>query len=539
MNDMAGASIASRVVPRAIMKERRFVLRYDQGRSLLPDGEIVSRGCNLLVRIDEVFRRGGQAGQWSLAHHAYHGDLFVALRELLRDLSEEFPREWEAALAEASVLESAADAARERGDHGALLAANHELLVWGRRLQRSWIASCMSLMTGRLREAAELFVRRSDGGVEILASSLDWFQQEWGRDALISLPGLLFATGRYEDARRFLRRFVRYERGGLLPNRIPERGRPETAEYNSSDAPLWFISVLARAGVWTQDGSIADEFLPVARRIAAGYRDGASFERLGRSHVVRMADDGLISVPAQSTWMDADPDARGNPVTPRNGKPAEINALWYAALRFLAEAETRAGRVSDADAWSVLAERVKASFNARFWDESLGVLRDVVDGDRHGDAVRPNMLFAVSHGGDLLAPDQRRRIVAAARERLLTPFGLRTLSSDDPAYRGRYRTELPPSEKDRAYHQGTVWPWLIGAYCDAVARVIGDRGGSRDEVREEVLSIVAPLCEQFLSSPERSLPEVFDGEPSYRPGGTRSQAWSVAELARVVDEHLG
>lgn len=533
------AAIAAARAVQAITKERRFVLRFDQGRSILPDGEISSCGFNLLIRMDEAFRRGGEAGQWSLAHHAHHGDLFMAMGELLRDLAAEPSGDWADARSAAASLERTAVAAREGGEHEAMLAANCGLLALGRRLQRAFVASHSSLMENRLREAAGLFVRRGDDGVELLASSLDWFQQEWGRDALISLPGLLFATARFDDARSFLRRFAVHERGGLLPNRIPERGRPETAEYNSSDAPLWFVSAIARARAWTGNREMEDEFLPVVRRIVAGYRDGMSFERLGRSHRILMGDDGLISVPAQSTWMDADPDARGKPVTPRDGKPVEINALWYAALSFVAGAEARAGRGTEAEAWRRLSLRVKSSFNERFWDESRGLLRDVVDGDSHGEAVRPNMLFAVSHGGDLLAPERRGRIVLAARERLLTPFGLRTLSYDDPSYRGRYRTELPPIEKDLAYHQGTVWPWLIGPYCDAVARVIRDRGDSNDEVREEMLSTIAPLCEQLLSNPERSLPEVFDGEPPYRPGGTRSQAWSVAELARVAVEHLG
>lgn len=520
-------------------QERRFVPRYDQGRTELPGGEVVSRGFNLLVRLEEAFRRGGEAGQWSLAHHAYHGDLFVAAKELLGELSARSPGDWAQGRSYVAALEGAADAARENGAHEDLLAANRELLALGRRLQRDLIASKEALAAGRLREASGLFVRRGHGGVELLASSLDWFQQEWGRDALISLPGLLFAAGHFEDARLFLRRFAAHERGGLLPNRIAEGARPEKAEYNSSDAPLWFIAAVAQARGWMQDGSIEDEFLPVARRIAAGYRDGASFERLGRSQEIRMDGDGLIAVPAQSTWMDAHPDARENPVTPRNGKPVEINALWYAALRFLAAAEARAGRANEAESWARLARRVRASFNERFWDEERGLLRDVVDGDPHGDAVRPNMLFAVSLGGDLLAPDRRASVVSAARERLLTPFGLRTLAADDPAYRGRYRTELPPVEKDLAYHQGTVWPWLIGAYADALASLVFDRGGGAAEIRAEVLSAVAPLCELLLTSQERSLPEVFDGEPPYRPGGTRSQAWSVAELARVASEYLG
>ncbi|PIR19454.1 MAG: hypothetical protein COV48_01910, partial [Elusimicrobia bacterium CG11_big_fil_rev_8_21_14_0_20_64_6] len=434
-------------MPKIIVNERRFVPRYDRGRAELPSGEIVSRGLNLLVRMEEAFRRGGEKGQWSLAHHAHHGDLFAAAKELLRDLSELPTQARRAAEAELATLESAAGIARERGDQEALLASNRALLALGRRRQIGFISSHEALVADRLREASDLFVRRANGGVEILASSLDWFQQEWGRDALISLPGLLFASGRFEDARLSLRRFAAHERGGLLPNRIAEGARPEAAEYNSSDAPLWFIAVVAQARGWMKDGTIEDEFLPVARRIAAGYRDGATFERLGRSHEIRMDGDGLIAVPAQSTWMDAHPDDRGKPVTPRNGKPVEINALWYAALRFLAAAEARAGRANEAESWARQARRVKASFNARFWDEERGLLRDVVDGDPHGDAVRPNMLFAVSLGGDLLAPDRRASVVSAARERLMTPFGLRTLADDDPAYLGRYRTELPPIEK--------------------------------------------------------------------------------------------
>ncbi len=405
-----------------------------------------------------------------------------------------------------------------------------------------------------LRLAAGTFVKHFNDSVEIWAASLDWFLEEWGRDTFVSLPGLLLSTGRYDEAKENLRRFARFERGGLIPNRLPQGGG---AEYNTVDGSLWFIEAVKRCWAATGDAAFRDEMMPVVRRIVAAYQKGTGYKRYGRFNRIYMDSDGLIVGPAQATWMDADPEGLDRPVTPRNGKAVEINALWYSALRFAGE--------------DALADRVKRSFNEKFWLEtednrrawggSGGALRDVVEGDPHGDAIRPNMLLAASVGGDLLSPERRRAVVLAATRDLLTPYGPRTLSPRDSFYRARYETSLPPAQKDLAYHQGTVWPWLMGPYLDALAQVRRDQGWDQARIQDEARAAMTPLMDFLVRHPEGSLPEVFDGgTPSpalagfsledpgglraalrglatgQRRGGTRSQAWSVGEALRVLVE---
>jgi glycogen debranching enzyme len=427
-----------------------------------------------------------------------------------------------------------------------------------------------------LAEAADGFVKHAGGSVQIWAADMDWFLEEWGRDTFVSLPGLLLSTGRFDEAKENIRRFAKFEHDGLIPNRIWDASRwspsePDGADYNTSDAPMWFVQAVQRTAEASRDPAFAAEMAPVVRRIMARYRSGTGYQRFGRFNRIYMDSDGLVVTPAQSTWMDADPDGKDRPVTPRDGKAVEINALWYANLRFLAALERRLGNAASADAAAALADRVKASFNEKFWFETDdnrsawggtgGALRDVVGGDPHGDAIRPNMLFAASRGGDLLSPERRAAVVLAATRDLLTPYGPRTLSPRDSEYHERYVTSQPASEKDLAYHQGTVWPWLMGAYVDALARVRRDQGWSDARIQDEARGLMTPLVRALVSRPEGSLPEVFDGgRPDPRlsgaalddprgfgalladapsdqvPGGTRSQAWSVAEALRVVVE---
>jgi glycogen debranching enzyme len=426
-----------------------------------------------------------------------------------------------------------------------------------------------------LGEAADSFVKHEGGSVQIWAASMDWFLEEWGRDTFVSLPGLLLSTGRYEEAKENIRRFAKFEHEGLIPNKIWDASRwtPEKADgadYNTADAPMWFVSAVQKTVAATGDWNFAREMAPVMRRILARYQSGTGYQRYGRFNKIFMDADGLIVTPAQATWMDADPDGKDQPVTPRNGKAVEINALWYANLRFMADVERRFGATEDADRDDGLAAKVKASFNEKFWFKTEdnarawggdgGSLRDVVEGDPHGDAVRPNMIFAVSHGGDLLSLERRRAVVLAVTRDLLTRYGLRTLSPRDSFYRERYDTSKPAIEKDQAYHQGTVWPWLMGAYAEALAGVRLDQGWDEQRVRAEQRVLMTPLLAALVARPEGSLPEVFDGgkpdaalaswtlenpnglagvfdaPADQNRGGTRSQAWSVAEVLRTLIE---
>jgi predicted glycogen debranching enzyme len=365
------------------------------------------------------------------------------------------------------------------------------------------------------KSTANQFIKNIDGQVEIWAASRDWFMEEWGRDTFVSLPGILLVNGRFEEAKSVFRRFASFEKEGLIPNKI-NKGN---VMYNTADAPMWFIQAVKKYLRYTKDMGFVNDMLPVMRRIIGAYKNGASYQRYGNDRVIKMDDDGLIISPAQATWMDADCFGKACPITPRNGKTVEVNALWYDNLRFLSQIDND---------YESLAIQVKKSFNKRFWNSSEKCLYDVVDGDPHGRAVRPNMVFAVSHGGDLLSARRQKMIVRKVEKELLTPGGLRTLSPKDSYYRETYDTYLPVEKKDLAYHQGSAWPWLMGGFCDTLAKV----GKSK-----KIKNYIAPLVRFCLESPFKSLPELFSGNPPYEPGGTTSQAWSVAEVLRVIVEH--
>jgi predicted glycogen debranching enzyme len=310
-------------------------------------------------------------------------------------------------------------------------------------------------------------------------------------------------------------------------------------KYNSVGAPLWFIQAMKSYWQYTGDLSFVTEMLPVLRRIIGAYKNGTSFERFGKEQTIKMDEnDTLIVSPAQATWMDADPSGTGKTiVTPRNGKAVEINALWYNNIRFLATLERQEKNLLKAKDYDSLADDIKKSFNSKFWNWSENALLDVIEGDAHGGAIRPNMVLAVSHGGDLLPENRQTGVVESAKRDLLTPGGLRTLSPRDSQYRGIYDTYLPANKKDLAYHQGTAWPWLIGPYCDALANVCQHQGKSASSIRDEIARNIGPLVRFCVESPYRSLPELFSGDPPYEPGGTTSQAWSVAEVLRIIDKH--
>ena len=442
----------------------------------------------------------------------------------------------------------------------------------------------LALVREIFRTTADSFIKhvtRNDSEiVEIWAASRDWFFEQWGRDTFIALPGTLLATGRFEEAKAVIRSFAKFEKNGLIPNRIPDSKHPEWNEYNTVDGPMWFIASVKKYLEYTDDQDFAAEMLPVVRRILAAYEQGTGFDRDKhinsdpQQNVRRIAmdpADGLIMGPSQATWMDADPHGQGA-VTPRNGKAVEINALWYANLKFLTTLLSKARDSLPADApqfagirdvgqeierLEKLSAEVKESFNAKFWNDRLwtdgsgkreNCLFDVIEGDPHGGAVRPNMIFAVSHGEDLLSSDRQQKVLEAVTNDLLTPKGLRTLSPRDrPNYKYFYDTDSQPfpgdpmfyKHKDYSYHQGTVWPWLIGPYVDATVRVMRDQGKSVQEIRARVREILSPLVMDLLSM--GSLHEVYDAEPRQdgqrRPGGTSSQAWSVAEVFRPLMEY--
>jgi 4-alpha-glucanotransferase len=344
-------------------------------------------------------------------------------------------------------------------------------------------------------------------GLSVIAG-YPWFG-DWGRDTMIALPGLCLATGRSDAARHILRTFARFVRDGLLPNLFPGHG--ETAAYHSVDAPLWYIEAwrawLAAGG----DDETLAEALPVLRQIIAAYRDGTRFG-IGMDPA-----DGLIAAASpglQLTWMDA--KAGDWVVTPRAGKPVEINALWYNALAAMQQFCTRLD--ADPAPYAGLAERARTGFQRYRRGDGAGLL-DVLDGPGGDDAsIRPNQVFAVSLPASPLEAPAQTGVVAEIAEHLLTSHGLRSLSPDDPAYHGRYRGDVVT--RDGAYHQGTVWAWLLGHYALAEHRVTGDAALA--------LSRLEPLADHLGDAGLGTISEIFDGDPPHRPRGAPVQAWSVA-----------
>lgn len=370
--------------------------------------------------------------------------------------------------------------------------------------RRSRIRSMLPDEIGSLALAADSFLVSRGSGMSIIAG-YHWFD-DWGRDAMIALPGLLLCTGRFDDARAVLRTFSEHVRHGLIPNDLG------AGSYNTVDASLLFIRAVCEYYRFTSDLSFITELWPTLMSIIDCYTT--------RTPVGYMDSDSLISSSEGTTWMDARVDGRC--VTPRAGKCVEVNALWYEALRSLEELSESAGLEW---MWHGLAERVRRSFR-RFWNPA-GYLYDTID--PYDGSVRPNQVIAVAFSCGLLSLERARAVVRSATEELLTPYGLRTLSPRDPAYIGRY--EGSPRERDRAYHQGTVWPWLIGPYITAYLRT--SRYTKRS--RMHALSLLRPLLEERRYG-IGTIAEVYDGDPPHRPGGCISQAWSVAEVIRAFLE---
>ncbi len=372
----------------------------------------------------------------------------------------------------------------------------------------------------RLLLAADQFVvRRSapdlPGGHTIIAG-YPWFG-DWGRDTMISLPGLTLSTGRSDIAANILRTFARFVDRGMLPNRFPDNG--ETPAYNTVDATLWYFEAIRAYCAATDDEVLLRDLFPALEEIVAWHHRGTR-------HNIRVdSADGLLScgeAGSQLTWMDAKVGDRV--VTPRRGKPVEVNALWYNALCTMAEFARRLG--AGAEPYEVWARQAGAGF-ARFWNRETGYCYDLVDGPQGDDpALRPNQLLAVSLPHSPLAPEHQRAVVDACARHLLTSHGLRSLAPEDPAYRGSYGGDQ--SQRDTAYHQGSVWAWLIGPFVSAHLRVYADP--------EQARSFLRPLIHHLAAAGVGSISEIFDGDPPFAPRGCPAQGWSVAEVLRAWRE---
>ena len=367
---------------------------------------------------------------------------------------------------------------------------------------------------GRVEDAAR--ARAAGDDVRTVIAGYHWFT-DWGRDTMISLEGLTLITGRHVEAGWILRTFAHYIRDGLIPNLFPE-GEAEGL-YHTADASLWFFHALDRYLETTGDRATLELILPRLIGIADHHLRGTHFG-IGVDPA-----DGLLRQGApgyQLTWMDAKVD--GWVVTPRRGKAVEINALWYNALRLLEGWMREIGNNAAAEMYAAHAARARHSFNQRFWSAERGYLLDVVDGeDGDDDACRPNQVLAISLRHEVLVPERWPAVLEKVHRELLTPVGLRSLAPSHPDYKPRYFGDL--RARDAAYHQGTVWGWLIGPYLDAWLKVHpGDRAGAR--------TLLDGLLPHLDDACVGSISEIFDAEPPFTPRGCISQAWSVAEALR-------
>ncbi len=403
------------------------------------------------------------------------------------------------------------------------VAADPGHLLEAERRRRDVFARTGDPVLDEMARRAEVFLVEGNYRDGTILAGFPWFA-DWGRDSMIAAPGLAQATGRFGAVARVLNTFAALRRDGLLPNNFAgETGEPE---YGSADAPLWFILAVEWFARARRNAGRPAPLLGAVRSILAGYRAGT---RLG----IGVTPDGLVSASAPGralTWMDAVVD--GQPVTPRAGKPVEINALWHAALKSAARLERLAEEPSRARELESEAWHVARRFNETFWNAERENLFDVIGDDGPDPTVRPNQVFAVSLAEDLLPPHRARAVYWTVRRRLLTPFGLRTLDPKD----ARYRPTCSGTQRecDLAYHQGTVWPWLLGPFADAHFRIFGNKEDSRRAMRLWLAPLRAHIREAGLGS----ISEIFDGDPPHTPRGCFAQAWSVAEVARVVYTHL-
>ena len=362
-----------------------------------------------------------------------------------------------------------------------------------------------------------LSLRASTGGKTILAGYP--FFEDWGRDTMIALPGVCISTGRYEDAESILRTFAAYERRGLMPNLFPE-GRNDPM-YNTVDAALLFINCVWLYYSASGNAGFVEEMYPVMERIIENYKAGTDYE-------IRMEEDCLIRAGSgldQVTWMDV----RVGDIlpTPRHGKPVEINAYWYNALRIMGRFSDMLGK-SD-EAYEELADKVRASFEKEFWMEEKHCLRDVVSGTKADTQIRCNQIWAVSMPFTMLGPDKERQIVDTVFEKLYTPYGLRTLEEADPEFKPFYGGEV--LKRDLAYHQGTVWAYPLGAYYIAYLKVHGYSSAAKAYVKEQLEVMEGAMREGCVGQ----LPEIYDGENPVSSKGCFAQAWSTGEILRVYE----
>lgn len=352
------------------------------------------------------------------------------------------------------------------------------------------------------------------GDQKTIIAGYHWFG-DWGRDTMIALPGLTLVTGRADIAKSILLNFAKYVDKGMLPNRFPDYD--QEPEYNTVDGTLWYFEAIRALVQHTGDyGFIKTHLYDVLKDIVEWHRRGTRYG-------IVVDDDGLLraGVPGvQLTWMDARVEDRE--ITPRHGKPVEIQALWYNALRVMEHFAEKFEDVHASKTYGEMADRAKASFGEQFWNERDGCLYDVVNGEVKDVSIRPNQVIAISLEHTMVSKDRAKSILAVIEKDLLTPFGLRSLAPADPQYCGNCAGGI--HERDGAYHQGTVWAWLMGPYITAYSKV----HGAPD------IKIFDPFRRHLREAGLGQISEIFDADAPYTPRGCIAQAWSVGEVLRAV-----
>ncbi|MCX5778643.1 MAG: hypothetical protein NTU66_05440 [Elusimicrobia bacterium] len=501
-----------------------FTLRSQIGTDTLMDLRVP--GLAVLGVAYQFLKSAGDPGKRSLVHHSRNDDFFIKAFDVLARAGvteKTAPEIW-------AYLNSLHSRALASPDDEMKVNRTIELFGFMQALQEAVSYAAYVSRGGtersvdkkvfkKLLAAADSFIaQKVDGATEIVAG-YPWFAESRSRDIFTSMSGILLATGRSAEAREMFEFFAAHQQGdGLMPNRILADGK---AEYNTADGSLWYIEALEQYYQRTGDKEFIIKMQPVVNRIIECYARPQGD--------IRLDTDGLVVTPAQWTWMTAAP--QGITFTPRNGKAVEIQALFYNALAIVADINRLAHDQAQAAQCEELKARVGQAVNTRFFEEGRDYPADVVDGDSRGNAIRPNAVFllSLSKVDDLLRQERKEAILKTLEEELLTPYGVRTLSPRDEQYTGMYDTFLPQEIQDRAYHQGTAWPFLIAHYARAKAKV-----RSQDKnTKREILSSINNLVHILIAN--NTLPELFSGDEPQTPGGAVSQAWSVAALLEVYD----
>jgi predicted glycogen debranching enzyme len=374
-----------------------------------------------------------------------------------------------------------------------------------------------------LCRAAEQFVVTNRDGRATLMSGYPWSAPS-GRDAMIDLPGLLLVTGKLTTARAVLEYFASLVKDGLMPSEFPiDGGAPK---YRGADVSLWFINSLREYLRYSGDEKTVERLFDAVDGILSAYEKGTHLGVRADAEGLLLSGSGGIG----ATWMNA--EIGDTAVTPRQGRAVEVNALWYNALRIGADFAKRFHHPVRSEELFTLANRARAAFNRRFWNDQTGCCFDVVADSASDGAIRPNQLLAISLPYPILNIERHAAVLSKVRDELLTPFGLRTLSSKDPNYQGRYVG--PIQSRDRAYHQGSAYPWLLGPFVSAFVRVYG-RGAT---TREQALAMLRPGLEHLRGRGGGQIHELFDGDAPHHPGGLTACARSVAEVLRAYVEDV-